>query len=225
MGISNKIIRIYEKFSSEEGSQHIASEYAILKLQVLIRKFDIKNVLEVGLGIGSIAGSLLEMNRGLTYSGIEKNRFCLESLPKNLGSNYKRLTIYPNLLSVPTEIEFGLVIIDGKDPDLPAIKKMLSMRGIIVLEGDRLQQQKVLQNFDSRQKMVHAISLRKNKSYSPFPAEEWQGGLKIIFTNPSRTQYIWWLKEKILTKLKYQYPGRHFGPRGELTNGEKNKNI
>lgn len=97
------------------------------------------------------------------------------------------------------------------DPNLTYLKKILTNRGIIVLEGDRLQQQNVLQKLFPRHKMVHTISLRKNESYSPFPAEEWQGGIKILFVNPSIRQYIWWTKEKILIKLKYQYPGRHFG--------------
>ena len=221
-GINNKIRRVYEKFSLAEGSHHIASEYAILKMQDLIRKFHIKNVLEVGLGIGSIAGSLLEVNQELEYSGTETNRFCLDSLPDNLGKNYERLVIYPDLQTVPANKKFDLLIVDGKDPNLPSLKKMLSPRGIIVLEGDRLHQQKVLQSLYPRHKMVHSISLRKNKSTSPFSAEEWQGGLKVIFTNPSGTQYIWWLKEKFVTKLKYQYPGRHFGSAGIQKSEKKN---
>ncbi len=206
-----EILRIYEKFCLAEGNQHVASEYSIVKLQDLIRKFNVKNVLELGLGIGSIAGTLLEGNRQLLYTGTETNRFCLESLPKNLGRKFERLTIYPELNFVPENTKFDLVIIDGTDTNLSSLKKMLSKRGIIVLEGDRLRQQIVLQNIFPLHRMVHAISLRKNKDYSPFPSDDWQGGLKIIFTNPSGTQFAWWFKEKILTKLKYQYPGRHFG--------------
>ena len=45
----------YLKFSYFDGSQHIASEYAIYKLLKITRKFRISSVLEVGLGIGSIS--------------------------------------------------------------------------------------------------------------------------------------------------------------------------
>lgn len=207
-------MQMYQKFCSAEGNQYIASEYAVQKLQELITKFEVKKVLELGLGIGSIVAILLEVNGGLDYTGTEANSFCLESLPVNLGNTYERLKIYPSLKHIPTDKKFDLVIVDGKDPELPSLKKILSNRGIIVLEGDRLEQQKFLQNLYPRHKMVHAISLRKNKSYSPFAAEDWQGGLKIIFTNPSEIQYAWWLKEKFLTRLKYQYPGRHFGSSG-----------
>ncbi|MCM4161390.1 hypothetical protein FHG64_14910 [Antarcticibacterium flavum] len=206
-----KMLQVYERFCSAEGNQHIASEYAILKLQHVIRKFDIKNVLEVGLGIGSIAGTLIRVNENLNYTGTEINPFCLKSLSTNIGSNYERLRIHPDLRTVPANKNFDLAIVDGNDVNLKSLKKMLSKRGMIVLEGDRLNQQKELQDLFPRHKIVHSISLRKNKSYSPFPEEEWQGGLKIIFINPSRSQNAWWLKEKILTMLKYQFPGRHFG--------------
>lgn len=216
-----KMLQVYERFCSAEGNQYIASEYAILKLQQLIRKFDIKNVLELGLGIGTIAGILLEVNEKLNYTGTEINPFCLKSLPTNLGRNYERLTIHPDLQTVPANKKFDLAIVDGNEVNLKSLKKMLSKRGMIVLEGDRLRQQNELQDLFPRHKIVHSISLRKNKGYSPFPEEEWQGGLKIIFINPSRIQNAWWLKEKILTMLKYQFPGRYFGlSRGLIT--EKN---
>lgn len=211
MKTKDRIAQSYKFFSLGEGSHHIASEYAILKLQELILKFRIKNVMEVGLGIGSIAGTLLEINRKLYYSGTETNEFCLRSLSMNLGMHYKRLVIYPDLQSVPFSLIFDLIIVDGKDNNLEFVKKILSKRGVIIVEGDRLKQQKVLQNCFPHYKMVHSISLRKNKSYSPFPTEDWQGGIKIIFVNPSAGQYIWWFKERILTMLKYRYPGRFFG--------------
>ena len=106
---------------------------------------------------------------------------------------------------------FDLIIIDGKDRSLGKIEEMLAQHGIIAIEGDRLPQQGILEELFPNHKMVHSISLRKNRACSPFPQEEWQGGLKIIFTEPTFKQNLWWCKEKILTKLKYQYPGRHFG--------------
>ncbi len=214
MSSVNRIDLLYKKFSAASGNKHIASEYALVKLQELIGKFNIQNVLEVGLGIGSIAGTLLELNKKIRYSGTENNNFCLQALPVNLASNYDRLKIYPDLATIPVKEIYELIIIDGKDPNLLFLKKLLSKRGIIILEGDRLHQQKVLQNLFPRHKMVHSISLRKNQRYSPFSPEDWQGGLKIIFANPSALQYVWWLKEKVQAKIKYQYPGRHFGTSG-----------
>ena len=201
----------YKKYSAAEGSQHIASEYAIQKIQDLVSLFKIKNVLEVGLGIGSIAGTLLKVNKDLSYTGTEDNDFCLRSLPVLLGSNYERLNIYNSINDLPNNKGFDLIIVDGKDDGQDHLKDLLSPNGIVILEGDRLEQQEILSSMFLRHKMVHSISLSKNKSYSPFASNEWQGGLKIIFADPTFRQFLWWLKEKTLTKLKYQYPGRYFG--------------
>ena len=72
-------------------------------------------------------------------------------------------------------------------------------------------QQDSLQELFPQHKYVHCISLIKNKEYSPFSTENWQGGLKIIFINPTIKQAFWTFKEKCFTKIKYQYPGRYLG--------------
>jgi len=205
MQINQQISRSYKAFSSAEGSQHIASEYAIKKLQELVAKFHIQNVLEVGLGIGCIAGSLLKLNQHLQYFGTEANEFCLNALPQHLKEEYKRLQIHNELRTVPKDWKFDMVIIDGKDPDLHYVKDVLAKNAIITVEGDRMPQQELLQELFPSHKFVHSISAEKNKAYSPFPENHWQGGIKVIFLNPTSEQKIWWAKEKLFTKLKYWY--------------------
>lgn len=200
------VLDTYKNFCSAEGNQHIASGYAILKLQEIIDRFDIKNVLEVGLGIGAIAGSLLSANSNLEYTGTEANEFCLNALKKNLGDNIPKLKIHSDLSAVPQK-KFDLIIIDGKDADLEKILKLVSPHGIIAIEGDRVPQQESLRKNFPGHKFVHSISTEKNASNSPFPQGHWQGGLKIIFANPNLHQTIWWLREKVFTKLKYLYRG------------------
>ncbi|WZL88450.1 hypothetical protein VS868_12685 [Salinimicrobium sp. 3283s] len=208
MNQTKKIKAIYETFCHAEGNQHIAGEYAILKLAEIIKAFKVKNVLEVGLGIGSIAGSILkatkadEINR---YEGIENNAFCLTSLPANLEAEYKRLSIYPDLNSVPDKYLYDLIIIDGTDTNLVKIRSLISKHGVIAIEGDRSIQQKLLQDLFPGHLTVHTISKEKNKSYSPFPVQHWQSGLKIIFIEPTVHQYLWCYKEKISTKVKNLY--------------------
>lgn len=211
--MSNKEVlsKSYQKFCSAEGNQHIASEYAIKKLQQIIEQFQVKNILEVGLGIGSIAGSLLKLNRDIKYTGTEADQFCLEALPGNLQKDYGRLQIFSGLENLPENSKYDLVIIDGTDPGLEKIRDLIRKSGVIAIEGDRQPQLKLLKELFPGNRAVHAISLSKNRSYSPFPAGEWQGGLKIIFVDPNRKQFVWWLKEKLCTKMKYQVPGRHFG--------------
>jgi len=197
---------LYQFFCEADGNQHIASEYAIDKINGLVKKFRIKGILEVGLGIGSISGIVLAVNRNkpeLDYAGTEANDFCLKILPKNLKEDYNRLRIYSDLTEIPSDKKFDLIIIDGKDHNLKAVKNLISENGILAIEGDRMPQQDSLQEFFPNHKYVHSISKEKNKSYSPFPAAHWQGGLKIIFINPTVFQKLWWMREKISTKLKY----------------------
>ena len=206
-----KDIGIYRKFSEAEGSQYIASEYAIKKLQQIVEQFQVKEILEVGLGIGSIAGTLLKLNKDIIYTGTEANEFCLQALSENLGKDHQRLEIFSGLDEIPGDSRYDLIIIDGQDPELEMVQQLIRKSGIIAIEGDRRPQYELFENLFPGHRAVHAISLRKNKSYSPFPAKEWQGGLKIIFTTPTRKQYVWWLKEKLSTKIKYQVPGRYLG--------------
>lgn len=209
-----RLSELYKNFCEAEGSQHIASEYAIEIINEIVGKFRIKGVLEVGLGIGSISGILLAVNRNkpdLDYTGTEANDFCLEALPNNLKEDYNRLQIYSDLTKIPAYKKFDLIIIDGKDNNLQAVKDLISENGILAIEGDRIPQQDSLQELFPQHKYVHCISLKKNKKYSPFSNENWQGGLKIIFVNPTAKQNLWCLKEKYFTKIKYQYPGRYLG--------------
>lgn len=200
-----KIKSSYKAYCLAEGNQHIASEYAIFKLQEIIENFKIKSILEVGLGIGAIAGSLLEVNKNLVYTGTEKNEFCLKALKKNLDKKYGRLNLFCGINDLNPTDNFDLIIIDGKDRELRQLSRQLSAKGIIAIEGDRHEQQRQLQQVFPNHLYVHAISRNKNEEYSPFPTDHWQGGLKIIFVNPGFSQKCWWVKEKLITKLKYIY--------------------
>ena len=208
MSKNKRQANLYQSFCQAEGNQHIASEYAIGKINGLVEKFRIIRILEVGLGIGSISGIVLAMNRNkpeLGYNGTEANDFCINALPDNLKEDYNRLRIYSNLTEIPSFKKFDLIIIDGKDQNLHAIKELISRNGILAIEGDRMPQQEILRGIFPKHQYVHSISLSKNKSYSPFPATHWQGGGKDIFVNPTVFQKLWWLKEKISTKLKYLF--------------------
>jgi protein-L-isoaspartate O-methyltransferase len=195
--------KTYLYFSKAEGNQHIASEFAILKLQELIESFKVKSILEIGLGIGAIAGSVLSVNKDIIYTGTESNEFCLNALKQNIGDNLRRITICHGIADLDQSTMFDLIIIDGKDLALQQVNRLLSSKGIIAIEGDRKEQQEDLQKIFPNHLIVHCISRIKNKDYSPFPSNQWQGGIKIIFVNPTFLQKIWWLRERISTKWKY----------------------
>lgn len=203
MNRNTQISYSYKTFCRAEGNQHIASEFAILKLQELVESFKVKSILEVGLGIGAIAGSLLAVNKNISYSGTENNEFCLNALQQNIGDNYRRITLCPGIVDLEQSARFDLIIIDGKDLALQQLSELLSPNGIIAIEGDRKEQQEDLQKIFPNHLFVHSISRDKNKEYSPFLPKHWQGGIKIIFINPTFSQKLWWLREKIITKLRY----------------------
>jgi hypothetical protein len=112
-------------------------------------------------------------NINLDYSGTEANDFCLKALPENLKQDYNRLEIYSDLTEIPANKKFNLIIIDGKDHNLQAVKDLISDNGILAIEGDLMQQQDSLQELFPQHKYVHCISLKKNKKYSPFSIENW----------------------------------------------------
>lgn len=209
--IKKQLSKTYLQFCNSEGNKYIASEFAILKIQKIIDKAEIKNILEVGLGIGSISGSLLKVNPNLEYFGTEANIFCLKSLRKNLGSDYDRLKLYNNIQDLPDALKFDLIIIDANDEKLKYLSDKISNSGIIIIEGDREVQNKFLIRQFPGSLFVHCISLKKNRKESPFSSESWQGGVKVIFVDPTISDYFTWFKERLKTKVKYQYPGRYFG--------------
>lgn len=198
---SDRLTEVYKFFSTANGNQHIASEFAVLKLQQLIHRFKIKSVLEVGLGIGAVAGSLLAVNKVIKYSGTENNQFCLDSLKSNLNGSYEKLEIFSELSKIPPR-KFDLIIIDGKDSGLSKIQQWINTRSIIVIEGDRLPQQELLVKYFPRHMYVHSISSKKNKNYSPFSSSHWQGGLKIYLLIQIFFRSCGGLKKKFVLNLR-----------------------
>lgn len=197
----------YQKFSQAEGSQYIASEYALFRILKLIEKFKPKNILEVGAGIGTISDSILKFNfpQDIQLFASEADNFCLEKLPENLGGDFSKLKLFPHIADLPHEAIFDFVIIDGKEEHLTSVKNMLSKNAIIVVEGDRKDQTDTLRKLFPSSKFVHSISRLKNSFYSNRPSNNFQGGLKIIFTNPDLEQNLYWLKLKINSKINFQF--------------------
>lgn len=197
----------YRKFSRAEGSQYIASEYALFKILKLVQKFQPRNILEVGVGIGTISDSILKAF-GNSYQpkvfGTEDNEFCRSQLAKNLGSSFNELKLFRTIQELPGEQEFDLIIIDGKDSSLRQLKAHMNDRCILVIEGDRKDQTDIVRGLLPNSKFVHSITSKKNSSYSNRPKEHFQGGLKIIFTNPDLKQYFEWMKLKLSSKIHFQ---------------------
>lgn len=210
MNTNEASIKTYKYFSTLEGNQHIASVFALKKIVDIIEIYKVKNVLELGLGIGSISFCVLdfikENSKTINYSGTESNDFCIKALPKYLKSHYSKLHIYNNLNEVITNTKFDLIIIDGKEENLLKIKELISERGIIIIEGDRVPQLELIQSVFSKHKYVRVVSNQLNLSYGPCSdyATHYIGGIQLIFINPNFYQKMHFLYYKIVTAIRYK---------------------
>lgn len=196
----------YLEFSSLEGSQHIAGEFAILKIMQLVETFNVQSILEIGLGIGTLPSTILcYFKRPITYIGTEANEFCLASLKTNLEPEiYKKVGVYDTISSATkNETTFDLVIVDGGFDSFKELVPRLHKHAIIAIEGDRKDQEEVIRSYFSTSKFVHIVSDLKNDPQGAFKSSDWQGGIKVFFVNPTVKQNVSWFKEKLRSKRVY----------------------
>lgn len=202
----NLITENYKRFCHFEGSQHIASEFALEIIIFLIEKYNIKNILELGLGIGSICDTVLKYakqnNKSISYVGTESNEFCLNALKSNVD-DYDKIELYPELKNI-SFMKFDLVIIDGQDSTFGKIKEYCKENAIIFIEGDRKEQTNDIKRIFPNNKHVNIITLAKSKPYAhgDCKTDAYIGGGQLIFINPTINQKRYWLEQKIKTYFK-----------------------
>ncbi|WP_293870268.1 hypothetical protein [Flavobacterium sp.] len=206
---SDKIaVETYKYFSNLEGNQHIATEFALKIIAKIVKKYQPKNILELGLGIGSISCVVLKFtqskNQAINYLGTEANYFCLMALPKYLKEHYNRLTIFNALEDVVHSQQFDLIIIDGKDENILRVKDIISRHGIIIIEGDRMPQLNSIRTIFPNSFYTRVISNYKNPNYGPFSATDYSGGLQLLFINPTFKQKLDYLFYKFQTAIRYK---------------------
>lgn len=195
----------YYRFCKLEGSEYIATGFALFQILKIIKIFEVKTVLEIGLGIGSISDSVLKMarnsNRDIRYVGTEANEFCINALKNNI-EDYHKLEQYEYLAEISPESKFDLVIIDGQDNSLQEIANKCKSQAIIFIEGDRSPQTKLILSIFPKARHVNVISLKKNQAYSHGNTKFFEGGGQLIFTNPNFNMKTYWFKEKTATYIK-----------------------
>ena len=111
MNIKKIALNKYIEFSNYEGSQHIAKEHSIFRVLQLIKKEKPKNILEIGLGIGTIYSSVRSFSEEINYYGTETNEFCLNSLKKNLPKHFfSKLRILESVEDITSNIKFDIIL-------------------------------------------------------------------------------------------------------------------
>ncbi|TXD49122.1 methyltransferase [Polaribacter sp. IC073] len=203
MSIKKISLEKYIEYSNYEGSQHIAKEHSIFRILQVIKKEKAKNVLEIGLGIGTIYSAVREFSKEIKYFGTENNDFCLKSLEKNLSDSYNSLIIYESIEDVHFKDKIDVVIVDGKDRYFDYVKESISNNGVIIIEGYRQDQLVEIRKLFPESIDVHVITLSKNDGSGFFDSNHYQGGVKIIYVKPIFRQRINWFKQKVSTKYKY----------------------
>jgi spore coat polysaccharide biosynthesis predicted glycosyltransferase SpsG len=196
----------YKYFCSLEGSDYIASEFALETILKLIKEFKVVNILELGLGIGSVSDTVFKFakncNLTIEYVGTEKNDFCLKAISKNV-EDYKKIHLFPELNKIDNS-KFEFIIIDGYDNSFDEIEKYCSKNSILYVEGDRAVQTKKILDIFPKSLYVNVITLKKNPPYAheSRSVDSYIGGGQLIFTNPTVKMKFFWFKEKISTFIK-----------------------
>lgn len=196
----------YKRFCSLDGSDFIATEFALEVILNMIDKYEVKDILELGLGIGSISDTVLKYaklsNKKIHYVGTEKNEFCLNAL-KTYVSDYNEIELYSELKDLKGG-KFDLIIIDGQDDSLKKVASHCKEHTIIFVEGDRKSQTETMIDVFPKHKHVNIITLMKNRPYvhGACDISNYMGGGQLIFTNPTLGMKIYWFKQKFATYIK-----------------------
>ena len=204
-------IENYKCFCAFEGSEYIASEFALEIILKLIKKYKVRNILEVGLGIGAIADTVLKYAKQhhltIDYVGTEANYFCLHALRNNV-EDYNKIELHAGLSSIKNK-KFDLIIVDGSDADFAKITSFCKSDTIIFIEGDREGQTKSIIEFFPAARHVNIITLDRNRLYAHGTStpESYMGGGQLIFVDPAAGRKLFWFKEKVSTYIKRKIRG------------------
>jgi spore coat polysaccharide biosynthesis predicted glycosyltransferase SpsG len=193
----------YKRFCGLEGSEYIASEFALETILRVIKIFKVHTILELGLGIGSISDTVLQYSKKAShtigYVGTEKNDFCLNALKSNV-LDFDKIELYAQLDQIKNK-KFDLIIIDGYDDTLKEVIAFCKKSTIIFIEGDRKSQTKTIRQIFPKNKYVNVITLNKNKTYSHSGGytNHYVGGGQLIFMNPTFRMKLFWFQQKVAT--------------------------
>jgi spore coat polysaccharide biosynthesis predicted glycosyltransferase SpsG len=198
-------VQNYERFCGLDGSQYIASEFALETLLKIIKIFKVNSILELGLGIGSISDTVLKYakkaNHTIGYVGTEKNDFCLNALKSNV-LDFDKIEWYAELNQIKNK-KFDLIIIDGYDDTLKEVVAFCNKNTIIFIEGDRKGQTETIRQIFPKNKYVNIITLNKNKAYSHSGGNtnHYVGGGQLIFIDPTSKMKWFWFQQKVATYI------------------------
>jgi len=206
---------VFKTFAHKEGNEYIATVPALDGIGNLVKKSACKNILEVGIGIGTIpyfVSQLLEQGNlpvnAITYYGTEDHEYCINQFQKNLeGLSPKLLfTHIVKLDEIPAGVQFDFVVIDGGDLALQSIRDHVHSRTIIMVEGDRKTQRNVLmQMFGGQVSTYGVVSNRNAPDYNPKGKGKKEGGYTVFLLNPTGLDKLFCFVQNKITALKERF--------------------
>lgn len=208
MNNQNVAVTTYKYFSGLDGNQYIATEFALKAILNVVEKYKAKNILELGVGIGCITFCIMKFsninNSKINYIGTESNEFCLKVLPNYLKEYYNKIQIFPQLKDVSSNEKFDIIIVDGKDENVVKIESFIANKGIIIIEGDRIEQLNTIRSIFPNSLYARIITNNMNPKYGPASPAHYSGGVQLIYINPSFNQKLEYWFYKSRTALYYK---------------------
>lgn len=206
---------VFKVFAHKEGNEYIATEPALIGIGNLVKKNACKNILEVGIGIGTIPyfiSQLLMHNSlpasAITYYGTEDHAYCIDQFKINMAGASPKLHFNHilNLDEIPAGIKFDFIVIDGGDLALQSIKNHVHNRTVILVEGDRKTQRTVLmQLFGGSISAYGFVSNKVAPDYNPKGKGKKEGGYTVFLLNPTRYEKIFCYCQNKITALKERF--------------------
>lgn len=234
MNDRKRALSIWQSFAKRPGATvsgnvGIASAHAIGGLLRVLQKRRPRRVLELGAGIGTLTFTVLDTlsRMGVTdqpdfrFDTVETQPFCLGQLDENLEGFEGKYRVHSDLSEVrEAGIAYDLVIVDGGG-DLPNdlgvldFSGLLERRGVILVEGGRAFQRRLIADWYGHRRHVYTKS-------SAFRAELEVPGQQLRARNKAYHLYLFepTIRERLTpasTTLLHDLPARvlrRLGARG-----------
>jgi len=195
-------IYTYSIFKKKDGSEHIASLNCLSGIIKYVNNRKSENILELGIGIGTIPFALKEAKRmkeikhDFVYYGTEANQFCIDEFKKNIPGYEDFINHFPSLSNIPEDIMFDFIIVDGRDGSFDEILQRLKFGGVIIVEGGRRKQLSEIDRCAGKRKYLKSSEIALTTGHL--------GGYSVFFFDPSFLDYLLYMKNRIRTFVVYR---------------------
>jgi len=157
MDFETLALSTWDKFTSLEGSAHIATPLALKAVADWCMSNKPKQFVDVGAGIGTFSYLASRLKEAPRLIALEENDWCRERLSQNLADSRSPLTVVRTVEELLSQIHEsgGILVIDSK------VTRLETLRLLTILRPDAV----FVEGLRRRQCLDVAISLREIKHY------------------------------------------------------------